>query len=88
MRGKENPEGGGTEVLASYTGQRVVSSLSIHHSCPASEAKDLRTVSILSRIRGDIFPEREVHVSEGLDSRDFRKRLGNYIFCMPSKAKY
>ena len=85
MRGKENPEGGGTEVLASYTGQRVVS---IHHSCPASEAKDLRTVSILSRIRGDMFPERDVHVSERLDSRDFRKRLGNYIFCMPSKAKY
>ena len=73
------------EVLVSHTGQRIVS---IHHSYLASEAKDLRTGSILSRIRGDILPEREVHVSEGLDSRHFRKRLGNYIFCMPSEAKY
>lgn len=74
-----------SKVLARFTGQTILSTC---HSCPSSVAKGLRAVSILSRVRGDVSPEREIHVGNGQDSRDFREVLRDYKFCMSYEAMY
>lgn len=61
--------------------------MSLSHSCPGSVSKGVKEAP-QKAVRGDGFPEKELHVGATPDFSSSRGTLRNYNACLPYEARY